>query len=70
MGLRMGAMQAPRWQRCADAREPFRHVQARHHGRLLGGPIHGKFRFFFALLLPVFVEYRLRLKPSPLGEHT
>jgi len=42
MGLRMGTMQAPRWQRRADAREPFRHVQARHHGRLLGGSIHGK----------------------------
>jgi hypothetical protein len=55
MGLRMGAMQAPRWQRCADAREPFRHVQARHHGGRLGRTVHGKFLpcdAFIASLLP------------------
>ena len=44
MGLRVGTMQAPRWQRCADAREPFRHVQARHHGGRLGRTVHSKLR--------------------------
>jgi hypothetical protein len=42
MGLRMGTMQAPRRQRCADAREPFWYVQARHHGGRVGGSLYSK----------------------------
>ena len=54
MGLRMGTMQAPRWQRRADARKSFWHVQARHHGGRLGGAVHGE-------LLPcsAFISYSL-----------
>jgi hypothetical protein len=51
MGLRMGTMQAPRWQRRANAHRPFWHVQARHHGGLLGGPIHGKLPCLTSILL-------------------
>jgi hypothetical protein len=42
MGLRVGAMQAPRQCRRANAREPLWHIQARHHGGHLGRTIYRK----------------------------
>ena len=42
VGLRVGAMQASRWQRVADARRPHWYIQAGQHGGYLGGVVHRK----------------------------